>query len=148
MAAFRLSFACSSSKVRLSFVGEMNYLIYPDKTMLKLVKRQKLIYVEKPQFATSGDYSQPRTSFPRHVFLATVTCWSLLKGKYFSKGKGAQKRVDACIIEWITFLLAEKDHVINDSLQHPLRYRKVHGGGEGRAGVLLIFITLIFKCLF
>ena len=146
MAAFRFSFACFSSKVRLSFVGEMNYLIYPDKMRLKLVRRQKLIYVEKPQFATSGDYSQPRTSFPRHVFLATVTCWSLLKGKYLLKEEGAQNRVVAYLIEWITVLVAEKDHVINESLQHALRsqnYRKVHGGGEGRGS----FFLLLFKCL-
>lgn len=93
MAAFRLSFACSSSKVRLSFVGEMNYLIYPDKTMLKLVKRQKLIYVEKPQFATSGDYSQPRTSFPRRVYIFSY-CNLLIpvERKVFLKGEGSSKK--------------------------------------------------------
>ena len=126
----------------------MNYLIYPDKMMLKLVRRQKLIYVEKPQFATSGDYSQPRTSFPRHVFLATVTCWSLLKGKYLLKDEGAQNRVVAYLIEWITVLVAEKDHVINESLQHALRsqnYRKVHGVGEGRGSFFYYYLSVWFR---
>lgn len=67
----------------------MNYLIYADKMMLKVVKRRKWIYVEIN--VGSGDYSQPRTSFPRHIFLDTVTCWSLLKGKYFIKGGGNSK---------------------------------------------------------